>query len=263
MLAKCAKYGTILEERVHASNPTINRYRNRALTNEDKSRLLIIDDDQGLLRALELYLGGHGYQIVEAEKGSAGLRKLYNSRPDLVCLDVMLPDIDGWQVLKRIREMTDVPVIMLTARGDEGDRVKGLKLGADDYVPKPFSMRELEARVEAVLRRSRSSNSDEAGKATYSDGYLTIDTERAEVRCDGDIINLTPTEQKLLFYLVQNRGRLLSFEQILQRVWGFEYRDEKEYVRLYVWRLRQKIEPEPEEPRYILTEHGMGYRFAG
>jgi two-component system KDP operon response regulator KdpE len=263
MLAKCAKCGTILEERVHASNPTINRYRNRALTNEDKSRLLIIDDDQGLLRALELYLGGHGYQIVEAEKGSAGLRKLYNSRPDLVCLDVMLPDIDGWQVLKRIREMTDVPVIMLTARGDEGDRVKGLKLGADDYVPKPFSMRELEARVEAVLRRSRSSNSDEAGKATYSDGYLTIDTERAEVRCNGDIINLTPTEQKLLFYLVQNCGRLLSFEQILQRVWGFEYRDEKEYVRLYVWRLRQKIEPKPEEPRYILTEHGMGYRFAG
>lgn len=233
------------------------------MTNEDKSRLLIIDDDQGLLRALELYLGGHGYQIVEAEKGSAGLRKLYNSRPDLVCLDVMLPDIDGWQVLKRIREMTDVPVIMLTARGDEGDRVKGLKLGADDYVPKPFSMRELEARVEAVLRRSRSSNSDEAGKATYSDGYLTIDTERAEVRCNGDIINLTPTEQKLLFYLVQNCGRLLSFEQILQRVWGFEYRDEKEYVRLYVWRLRQKIEPKPEEPRYILTEHGMGYRFAG
>ena len=231
------------------------------MSDEVKSKLLIIDDDQGLLRALELYLGGHDYQIIKAQKGSEGLRKLYDSRPDLVCLDVMLPDIAGWEVLKRIREMTDVPVIMLTARGAEGERVRGLKLGADDYVPKPFSMRELVARVEAVLRRSRSSRPNQNGQEGYSDEYLVVDTERAEVRCDDRIINLTATEQKLLFYLVQNQGRLLSVEQILRRVWGFEYADEKEYVRLYVWRLRQKIEPEPETPRYILTEHGMGYRF--
>lgn len=229
----------------------------------ERQKLLIVDDDEALLRALQLYFDRHGYSVIRAKKGSEGLRKLYQSHPDLVCLDVMMPGIDGWEVLKRIREMTDVPVIMLTARGGETERVKGLKLGADDYVSKPFSMRELEARVEAVLRRTRPSQPDEAEDAVYSDTYLSIDMKRAEVRCDGEIVDLTPTEQKLLFFLVQNRGRLLSFDQILKRVWGFEYIDEKGYVRLYVWRLRQKIEPEPDSPCYILTEHGMGYRFEG
>ena len=233
------------------------------MSDETKHKLLIVDDDQGLLRALELYLDQHGYQVVKALKGSEGLRKLYESHPDLVCLDVMMPGIDGWQVLKRIREMTDVPVIMLTARGEETERVKGLKLGADDYIAKPFSMRELEARVEAVLRRSLSSQLTPEQEATYTDGYLVVDTDRGGVRCDGEIVDLTPTEQELLFFLVQNRGRLLKFNQILEHVWGFEYVDEKGYVRLYIWRLRQKIEPEPSTPRYILTEHGLGYRFEG
>jgi two-component system KDP operon response regulator KdpE len=235
--------------------------RNSVLSNHRKPKLLIIDDDQGLLRALELYLEPQGYRVIKAQKGTEGMRKLYETRPELVCLDVMLPDIDGWEVLKRIRGMTDVPIIMLTARAAETERVKGLKLGADDYVPKPFSMRELSARVEAVLRRSRPAEPDRE-KVAYSDGYLTIDTERAEVRRDSESVDLTPTEKELLFFLVSNRGRLLSFDQILKHVWGFEYTEERGYVRLYVWRLRQKLEPEPGKPRYILTEHGMGYRFA-
>ncbi len=230
---------------------------------DTKRKLLIVDDDEGLLRALELYFGRHGYHVIKAQKGSEGLRKLYETHPDLVCLDVMMPGIDGWEVLRRIREMTDLPVIMLTARGAETERVKGLKLGADDYVSKPFSMRELEARIEAVLRRSRSSQPGQEEKVAYSDDHLVVDTERAEVRRNDEIVDLTPTEQKLLFYLIQNCGRLLSFEQILENVWGFEYTDEKGYVRLYIWRLRQKIEPDPSNPRYILTEHGMGYRFEG
>jgi two-component system KDP operon response regulator KdpE len=233
------------------------------VSDDIKPKLLIVDDDQGLLRALELYLDQHGYCVIKAQKGSEALRKLYESHPDLVCLDVMMPGIDGWEVLKRIREMTDLPVIMLTARGAETERVKGLKLGADDYVSKPFSMRELEARVEAVLRRSQSSQLDGEDGVIYSDDYLAVDTERAEVRRNSEIVDLTPTEQKLLFYLVRNQGRLLRFDQILKHVWGFEYADEKGYVRLYVWRLRQKIEPDPSDPCYILTEHGMGYRFTG
>jgi two-component system KDP operon response regulator KdpE len=233
------------------------------LSDDTKAKLLIVDDDQGLLRALELYFDRHGYRVIKAQKGSEGLRRLYESHPDLVCLDVMMPDIDGWEVLRRIREMTDLPVIMLTSRGTEPERVKGLRLGADDYVSKPFSMRELEARVEAVLRRSRSSRSGPEERVAYSDDYLLVDTERAEVRSSGTMVDLTPTEQKLLFFLVQNRGRLLSFDAILEHVWGFEYIDEKGYVRLYIWRLRQKIEPDPSDPCYIQTEHGLGYRFIG
>jgi len=233
------------------------------LNDNTKPKLLIVDDDEGLLQALELYFDRLGYSVVKAHKGSDGLRKLYESHPDLVCLDVMMPDINGWEVLKRIREMTDLPVIMLTARGAETERVRGLKLGADDYVSKPFSMRELEARVEAVLRRSRSSQEGQGEEVAFSDNHLMVDTGRAEVRRDGEIVDLTPTEQRLLFFLIRNRGRLLSFDQILRNVWGFEYVDEKGYVRLYIWRLRQKIEPEPSTPRYILTEHGLGYRFVG
>jgi len=226
-----------------------------------KPKLLIVDDDLRLLRALELYFDGQGYQVIKAREGSEGLRSLYRCRPNLVCLDVMMPRMDGWEVLRRIREMTETPVIMLTARGEEEERVKGLRLGADDYLSKPFSMRELEARVEAVLRRTARSDPGHDPVTTYSDAYLTVDTERAEVRCDGEPIDLTPTEQKLLFFLVENQGRLLGFEEILRHVWGFEYTDERGYVRLYVWRLRQKIEPDPAEPCYIVTEHGMGYRF--
>lgn len=225
-------------------------------------KLLIIDDDRALLRALELYLDKHGYDVTTAEKGALGMRRLYEFHPDLVVLDVMMPDLDGWKVLERIRELTALPIIMLTARDAEHERIKGLKMGADDYVAKPFSMRELEARIQAVLRRSRTPRQDAAGSRFFSDDHLVIDVDRAQVRCSGTLVDLTPTEQKLLFLLAQNPGRLLTFDHILSHVWGFEYTEEKGYVRLYIWRLRQKIEPDPECPTYIQTEHGLGYRFA-
>jgi two-component system KDP operon response regulator KdpE len=232
-------------------------------SNEDAAnKLLIIDDDRALLRALELYLDRHGYKVTTAHKGTLGMRRLYECHPDLVVLDVMMPDLDGWEVLKRIRELTTLPIIMLTARDAEPERIKGLKMGADDYVAKPFSMRELEARIEAVLRRWRAPYEGGEGDRVFSDDHLIIDVDRAEVRCAGESVDLTPTERKLLFLLAQNPGRLLTFDQILRHVWGFEYTEEKGYVRLYVWRLRQKIEPDPECPTYIQTEHGLGYRFA-
>jgi two-component system KDP operon response regulator KdpE len=224
-------------------------------------KLLIIDDDQTLLRALELYLDERGYQVFTAIGGREGLRQFYDARPDLVILDIMMPRMDGWEVLERIREMSDVPVIILTARGQEDDRVRGLSRGADDYVAKPFSMRELAARIGAVLRRPRSVQELGQEKVIFADDYMVIDAERMEVRCGAERVDLTPTEQRLLFFLVRNQDRLLTPRQILTNVWGFEYADETAYVRLYIWRLRQKIEPVPNEPRYVLTEHGLGYRF--
>ena len=227
-----------------------------------QNRLLIIDDDQRLLEALALYFDKQGYQIFTASEGSEGLRQLYQVHPDLVILDIMLPHIDGWKVCERIRMMTNVPIIMLTARGQEADRVKGLEMGADDYVAKPFSLRELAARVEAVLRRSQAAP-EQRDEVLYADDYLVIDAGRVEVRCAGQPISLTATEQRVLFLLARNKGRLLTTRQILTNVWGLGYSDEADYVRLYIWRLRQKIEPVPDEPRYILTEHGIGYRFVG
>lgn len=224
--------------------------------------LLIIDDDQRLLDALALYFDKQGYRVFTAIEGSEGLRRLYQVHPDLVILDIMLPRIDGWKVCERIREVINVPIIMLTARSEEADRVRGLGMGADDYVAKPFSLRELAARVEAVLRRSRAIQ-ERHHEILYADDYLAIDVSRMEVRCAGQPVNLTATERRVLFFLAKNQGRLLTVNHILTSVWGSEYADAANYVRLYIWRLRQKIEPVPDQPRYILTEHGMGYRFVG
>lgn len=224
--------------------------------------ILIIDDNENMVRALTLYLSKVGYKVISALSGIEGIKSFHQHQPDLVILDIMMPDLDGWEVCRRIRDVSNVPIIMLTAKGQEPDKIKGLRMGADDYVVKPFSMRELEARVGAVLRRSQIGQERREG-VLYSDDYLVIDAGRAEVRCGGKPVNLTATEKRLLFLLARNRGRLLSANQILTNIWGPEYIDEVDYVRLYIWRLRQKIEPVPDRPRYILTEHGMGYRFAG
>jgi two-component system KDP operon response regulator KdpE len=228
----------------------------------NEKRLLIVDDDQRLLEALVLYFDKQGYRVYTASEGDDGLRQLYKVHPDLVILDIMLPRMSGWEVCERIRQMTNVPIIMLTARGQESDRVKGLEMGADDYVAKPFSLRELAARVEAVLRRSQGIQ-EQADEVVYGDDYLVIDAGRMEVQCAGEPVNLTATERRVLFLLARNQGRLLTAGQILSSVWGPDYVEEVSYVRLYIWRLRQKIEPVPDKPRYILTEHGMGYRFIG
>ncbi|MFQ6058070.1 MAG: response regulator [Anaerolineae bacterium] len=226
-----------------------------------RATLLIVDDDPKLVEALELYLRKAGYETLAAGDGVEALQHFYTQQPDLIILDVMLPQMDGWEVCRRIREVSDVPIIMLTARGQEGDRVMGLKLGADDYVVKPFSLRELEARVEAVLRRVGSSPPLE-NKVLYADGTLVIGPARWQVTLRGEPLKLTATERRLLFYLAENAGHILTPEQILDRVWGPEYVGQTDYVKLYIWRLRQKIEDDPTDPRYILTERGLGYRFA-
>jgi DNA-binding response OmpR family regulator len=232
------------------------------VTRRKDKRLLIVDDDQRLLEALVLYFDKQGYRVFTASEGDDGLRQLYKVHPDLVILDIMLPHMSGWEVCERVRQMTNVPIIMLTARGQEADRVRGLEMGADDYVAKPFSLRELAARVEAVLRRSQGVQ-EQGDEVLYGDDYLVVDAGRMEVHCAGQPVNLTATERRVLFLLARNRGRLLTARQILTSVWGPDYAEEVSYVRLYVWRLRQKIEPVPDQPRYILTEHGMGYRFIG
>lgn len=225
-----------------------------------KATLLIIDDDATLTKALDIYFARAGYDINIASNGADGLRQLYELRPDLVVLDIMMPQLDGWDTLQRIREMSTVPVIMLTAHGDESDRIRGLRMGADDYVPKPFSLRELGARVEAVLRRTRKVAPQKTAGVLYITDDLVIDSERWEVRRDGARVDLTSTELRLLFYLAANAGRVLSHHQILEEVWGPEYVDNVDYTKLFVWRLRQKIELDPTKPEYIVTERGIGYR---
>ena len=226
-----------------------------------KAKLLIVDDDDKLVEALELYLTKAGYEVISALDGIEGMRRFHQHRPGLVILDIMMPKLDGWEVCRRIRDISNVPIIMLTARGQEAEKVRGLKLGADDYVAKPFSLRELEARIQAVLRRTRLPPPVES-RVLYVNEELVIDSAGWEVRWRGKPVKLTATERQLLFLLAENAGRVLPTSRILERVWGPEYVDERDYVKLYIWRLRQKMEPDPSQPRYILTERGIGYKFA-
>lgn len=223
-------------------------------------RILVVDDEERMVRFIRLNLEHDGFRVTEAFKGTEALNKLRSALPDLVLLDVMLPDIDGFEVLRMIREVSTVPVIMLTAKGEEDDRVRGLELGADDYVTKPFSPRELVSRVRAVLRRNETASGTTHGLIEVDD-RLKLDFDRHEVWVDGKLINLRPTEYRLLYHLVQNAGWVISHDQLLANVWGYEYRDEPHYVRLYINYLRKKIEEDPSNPRYILTERGIGYRF--
>jgi two-component system KDP operon response regulator KdpE len=229
-------------------------------TAAENKKILAVDDEERMLRFIRLNLEHDGFQVIEAIKGHEALEKMRTGMPDLILLDVMLPDIDGFEVLKMIREISTVPVIMLTAKGEEDDRVKGLELGADDYVTKPFSPRELVSRVKAVLRRVEVEGGSEE-EVMQVDERLKIDFNRREIFVDGELVKLRPTEYRLLYHLVQNAGWVLTYDQILSRVWGYEYRDEPHYVRLYINYLRQKLEDDPSNPKYILTERGVGYRF--
>jgi two-component system KDP operon response regulator KdpE len=228
--------------------------------NTDHHRILVVDDEERMVRFIRLNLEHDGFEVVEAYRGAQAIERLRDSMPDLVLLDVMMPDLDGFEVLKMIREFSSVPVIMLTAKGEEDDRVKGLELGADDYITKPFSPRELVSRVKAVLRRLESVSSNIRGLIEV-DERLKIDFDRREVWVEGKLVKLRPTEYRLLYHLVQNAGWVVTHDQILAKVWGYEYRDEPHYVRLYINYLRQKIEKDPANPKYILTERGVGYRF--
>jgi two-component system KDP operon response regulator KdpE len=223
-------------------------------------RILVVDDEERMVRFIRLNLEHDGFQVFEAFNGKQAIDKIRSNLPDLVLLDVMMPDIDGFEVLEMIRDSNTVPVIMLTAKGEEEDRVHGLELGADDYITKPFSPRELVSRVRAVLRRTEMSGVSTHGLIEV-DERLKLDFGRHEVWVVDKLVKLRPTEYRLLYHLVQNAGWVLTHDQILTKVWGYEYRDEPHYVRLYINYLRQKVEKDPANPKYILTERGVGYRF--
>ena len=222
--------------------------------------ILVVDDEPRMIQFIRMNLELEGYRVLQASNGLEALDTVRDELPDLVILDVMMPDLDGFETLRILRETSDVPVIMLTVKSEEDDVVRGLRLGADDYVTKPFSPRELSSRVQALLRRAELPTPIEK-TAIEIDDHLTIDLARREVIVDGDRIQLRPTEYRLLYHLVNNAGWVMPHETLLQKVWGYEYRDETHYLRLYITYLRQKIEKDSSDPQYILTERGIGYRF--
>jgi two-component system KDP operon response regulator KdpE len=228
----------------------------------EKEIILIIDDDADLARIVQLSLDREGYQTVIATSGLEGLQEAYRVQPNLVILDIMMPGMDGWEVCGRLVEVSNVPILMLTAKGTETDIVKGLQLGADDYLTKPFSVAELVARVQALLRRADSQSQTDRS-STFSIGNLTIDLNRRLVMRDGELVDLTPTEFKLLECFVTHRDRVLPHRFLLTEVWGPEYIDETNYLKLYVRYLRRKLEEDPADPQLIVTEWGVGYRFCG
>lgn len=226
-------------------------------------KVLVIDDDKDLAFMLKSQLERKDYKVVTASDGREGLQKAYQVRPDLVLLDLMMPGMDGWEVCQRLRELSNVPIIMLTARSMKGDVVRGLEAGADDYLTKPFSAAELYARIQAVLRRSNRENGQgDSRSAFYTNGHLSIDFDRRIVTVRGERIDFTPTEFKLLSCLVRNEGRVLPHRYLLNEVWGPEYANDIDYVKLYIRYLRLKIEDDPSNPVYIQTEWGVGYRFS-
>jgi two-component system KDP operon response regulator KdpE len=227
---------------------------------EARHRILVVDDEPRMIRFIRMNLEHDGFEVVEAADGLAALKQVRDTLPDLILLDVAMPELDGFETLRLLREISSVPVIMLTARGEEDDRVRGLELGADDYVTKPFSPRELVSRVKAVLRRTETPAP--AGKATIQvDDRLSLNFDRREVLLEGKPVKLRPTEYRLLYHLANNAGWVVTHDQLLAKVWGYEYREETHYLRLYVNYLRQKLEKDPANPKYILTERGVGYRF--
>jgi len=226
-------------------------------------KILVIDDDPNIVEAITLsfQLQWQECQVITAGDGRSGLDLFFEEQPDVVILDVAMPELNGFDVLRRLRQVSDVPVIMLSARGEEMDKVKGLELGADDYVTKPFSHIELFARIRAVLRRAEMPPPVSAFPS-FTCGEVAVNFASREVTKDGQPVKLTPTEYNLLYHLVRNAGRVLTHETLLARVWGEEYRNEVDYLKVYISRLRNKLEDDPEQPRYILTERGVGYRFA-
>jgi DNA-binding response OmpR family regulator len=230
-------------------------------TAEPTATVLVVDDEPRYVRWMTVNLKAAGYRVLAAADGQAALETTAAEQPDLVLLDIGLPLMSGLEVCRAIREFSTVPIIMVTAKAAESDTVAGLDAGADDYLPKPFGPPELLARVRAALRRARYADAP-ASEPLFQHGDLTIDYARHTVSRGGEPIALTPTEYKLLVRLARQPGRVLLPEELLSAVWGPEYREETQHVRLYVSRLRRKIEPDPEHPRYVLTRAGIGYFFA-
>jgi two-component system KDP operon response regulator KdpE len=226
-------------------------------------RLLVVDDDKEILESITLAFGVDWPEatVIGAQSGAEALKKVVTESPNVMLLDINLPDTDGFTVLKRVREIADLPVLMVSARGEETDRVRGLDLGADDYVTKPFSYRELSSRVRAVLRRAQSLP-PVSGAGHFEAGDIKIDYATHEVTLGGEPVKLTPIEYKLLYQLTRNAGKVLLHDQLLTKIWGPEYLGEMDYLRIYIRRLREKLEQNPQQPTHILTERGIGYKFA-
>lgn len=229
-------------------------------TSKTPPLILVVDDEPRMIRFIRMNLELERYRVIEASNGLKALDQIREQLPDLVIMDVMMPELDGFETLELLREISSVPVIMLTVKSDEDDKVRGLALGADDYITKPFSPRELTGRVNAVLRRAALPAPTPKTELVIDD-RLVIDFVQRQVIVEGERIDLSPTEHRLLYHLVNNAGWIMPYETLLAKVWGYEYRDETHYLRIYVGYLRKKIERDPAKPQYILTERSVGYRF--
>ena len=223
-------------------------------------RILVIEDKPHMLDLIRVTLEGAGFIVSGAMSGAEGLERLREEIPDLVVLDLNLPDVSGFEVLRQIRQTVGIPVIMVTVQASDDDRVLGLELGADDYMGKPFNHRELISRIKAVLRRTETPAPVTRGLVQIDD-RLQVDLDRREAVVEGERVHLRPTEFKLLHQFINHPGRMLTHETLLSRVWGPEYRDDTQILRLYVTYLRKKLEADPSHPRYIFNERGLGYRF--
>ena len=248
-----------LSPRVDVAEPA-NRSTTKNMKNRPYRTVLIVDDEPHLIEAVSMNLEVEGFQVATASDGMQALEKVTSDIPDLVVLDVMMPEMDGFETLQKIREISIIPVIMLTVKGEETDKVRGLDLGADDYVTKPFSPVELISRINAVIRRAETPTAVPKD-AIRVDDDLSIDFDHRRVIVRGNEIKLRPTEYRLLYHLVSNAGRIMPHETLLRRVWGYEYKDEDQYLWLYITYLRKKLEKDAKHPNYILGERGVGYRF--
>lgn len=225
------------------------------------TKVLVVDDEPQIVRALRINLSARGYEVSTAATGQQALQVAATARPDVVVLDLGLPDMDGATVIEGLRGWTSVPIIVLSARTDSGDKVSALDAGADDYVTKPFGMDELLARLRAAVRRASTAAPATGEEAVVITPSFTVDLAAKKVTKDGAEVHLTPTEWGVLELLVRNRGKLVAQKQLLQEVWGPNYASETHYLRVYLAQLRRKLEPHPSTPRHLLTEAGMGYRF--
>lgn len=226
------------------------------MTAANEPYVLVVDDEPGILKLMKLELSSQGFRVITASSGEEALRLAMEQRPDVILLDILMPDISGLEVMRRLREESNVPILLVTAKDSDVDKVRGLELGADDYIVKPFSPDELSARIRAVLRRSVTGQN---ARRVIQAGNITIDLSRRLVTRDGEIINLTRTEWLLLQHLAANAGKVIFNSELLSRVWGPEYRDETQYLRVWISRLRRKLEPNPTDPVIIKTFQGIGY----
>jgi two-component system, OmpR family, KDP operon response regulator KdpE len=226
-----------------------------------REKILLVEDDAEYQNLTSTWLQNAGYEVLTAGDGAEGMRCVFSSRPNLVVLDANIPKMDGWEVCRRIREMSEIPVLMVTVNGQKADRLKGFTMGADDYLTKPVDFHELVARVQAILRRSGAAAKEER-PSTFRNGGVEIDWQSRQVWVRGTRVKLSPTEFKIMSCLVKNRGWIVTHEQLLEKAWGPNYIGDKSFVKLYIRYLRQKIEENPHKPQIIMTERGVGYFFA-